>query len=450
MANIMGILGGLGQGVSAGVQDLERMEEAKNRKEEAQFRKELQQRERERFAEEKRLGEAVKSIKRSREGFTPEQAAANTQVGYTNLPTRDDEGRLVYGATETAIPRSEAEILKEEAALYSASPDIRNRTLGRQLQGEARVLETQDKIDVEDKEHANTLKAINANPDKWYQENLASFNADLTGGPNTKGYKAFPMSTANGTVLNIMDQQGQQIQQIPVTREALTRVAKAMYYDKLSTIDKKYAELAMKNEQIGLQRAGLDLRRLEGESDAEYRRRTAATAEAREVRETSEMGLRAPLLKAQANQANANAAYLARKPTSKADAIKEDIDARATLLFEAYPNKYKNVAAARLDAVREVTKTGLKPGTKLIENRDEGGGTIVDENNKALYNRLPNGYDVPVGVTASSYEALKKEAEGRGVILKAGTDDSGNPALRYTKDGKTFFRTIEEARASKK
>lgn len=291
MANIMGILGGLGQGVSAGVQDLERMEEAKTRKEEAQFRKELQQRERERLAEEKRLGEAVKGIKRSREGFTPEQAAANAQVGYTNLPTRDDEGRLVYGATETAVPRSEAEILKEEAALYSASPDIRNRTLGRQLQGEARVLETQAQIDAERKDYADTLKAINANPDKWYQENLASFNADLTGGPGTRGYKAFPMSTANGTVLNIMDQQGQQIQQIPVTREALARVAKSMHYDKLAGIDKSYAELAMKNEQIGLQRAGLDLRRLEGESEAQYRNRMAGATEARGGLERDRFGL---------------------------------------------------------------------------------------------------------------------------------------------------------------
>jgi hypothetical protein len=180
MANIMGLLGGLGQGISAGVQDLERMEEAKNRKEEAQFRKELQQRERERLAEEKRLGEAVKGIKRSREGFTPEQAAANTQAGFTNLPTRDDEGRLVYGATETAIPRSEAELLKEEAALYAASPDMRNRTLGRQLQGEARTLETQDKIRSIQSNYSDTLKAINADPNKWVQDNMAKFNSDGT------------------------------------------------------------------------------------------------------------------------------------------------------------------------------------------------------------------------------------------------------------------------------
>ena len=143
MANIMGILGGVGQGISAGVQDLERMDAAKNRKEEAQFRKELQQRERERLAEEKRIGELQKSIVRNREGFTPEQAAANAQVGYTNLPTRDDEGRLVYGATST--PRAQSEVLKEQAALMASStnPDIQAR--GIQMLGTAGQLGEQER-----------------------------------------------------------------------------------------------------------------------------------------------------------------------------------------------------------------------------------------------------------------------------------------------------------------
>ena len=292
MANIMGILGGLGQGVSAGVQDLERMEEAKTRKEEAQFRKELQQRERERMAEEKRLGEAVKGIKRSREGFTPEQAAANAQVGYTNLPTRDDEGRLVYGATETAVPRSEAEILKEEAALYSASPDIRNRTLGRQLQSEARTLETQDKLKAIQTNYADTLKAINADPNKWVQENLAKFNSDEYGGPGTKGFMAAPMSTPQGTVLNIYGPQGQQASQIPVTRQDMMRVAKSMYLDELSSVNPDYAKLAMQNEQLGLERQGLDLRQRENESNADYRRRMAKVYEDRTAQDKEEFGVK--------------------------------------------------------------------------------------------------------------------------------------------------------------
>jgi hypothetical protein len=143
MANILGILGGAGQGISAGVQDLERMDEAKNRKEEAQFRKEQQQRERERFAEEKRIGELQKGIVRNREGFTPEQAAANTQAGFINLPTRDDEGRLVYGATST--PRAQSEVLKEQAALMASStnPDIQAR--GIQMLGTAGQLGEQER-----------------------------------------------------------------------------------------------------------------------------------------------------------------------------------------------------------------------------------------------------------------------------------------------------------------
>ena len=417
------------------------MDEAKNRKEEAQFRKELQQRERERMAEEKRLGEAVKGIKRSREGFTPDQAAANTQAGFTNLPTRDDEGRLVYGATETAVPRSEAEILKEEAALYSASPDIRNRTLGRQMRGEARVLETQDKIDAEDKEHANTLKAINANPDKWYQENLASFNADLTGGPNTKGYKAFPMSTANGTVLNIMGPQGQQIQQLPVTREALTRVAKAMHYDKLSTIDKKYAELAMKQEELGLKRQ-------EGESTAAFRNRQANVLEGnlnlnRDIR-TDDLGMKKPYYGALTNQANANAAYLAKKPTSKADAIKEDIDARAALLVET--GEEKDPAKARLRAAREITKTA----PKITWKSDAAGNQIgLDASGQVVANIGESGRPLPVGVSDSSWAKMKKDASQAGITAELKITQDGIPIIGFLGRDGNYYSTLAEAKTAK-
>jgi len=424
MANLMGILGGVGQGISAGVQDLERMEEAK-------FRKELQQRERERIAEEKRLGEAVKGIQRSRIARTDGGSGAAGEENVFNP----------QAFTET--PRPEADILKEEAAIYAASPDIKNRTLGRQLQGEARALQRQSEVDAERKEFAATLKAITADPNKYVQENLAKFNSDEYGGPGTKGFIAAPMSTPQGTVLNFMGPDGQRGPVIPVNREAMMQAARAMHYDKLAAIDEKYDDLVLKNQRIGLEREGLGIKKAAEERQGAYQSGLLDL-------QRQEAGTKAPYLAALTNQANAQAGYLARKPTSKADQLKEEIDARAALLYEAYPNKYKNVAAARLDAVREVTKTGLKPGTKLIENRDEGGGTIVDENNKALYNRLPNGFDVPVGVTASSYAALEKEAKDRGVILRAGTDENGNPALRYTKDGKTFFRTIEEARKSKK
>ena len=103
MANIMGILGGLGQGISSGVQSLERMDEAKNRKEEAQFRKELQQRERERLAEEKRVGEQIKGIQ-------------------TEMPPEYDAS--MSAITQPAQKRSRAQMLARQAEIYSASPDL--------------------------------------------------------------------------------------------------------------------------------------------------------------------------------------------------------------------------------------------------------------------------------------------------------------------------------------
>jgi len=263
MANLMGILGGVGQGISAGVQDLERMEEAKNRKEEAQFRKELQQRERERLAEEKRLGEAVKGIQRSRITRTDGGSGVGGEENVFNP----------QGFTET--PRSEAELLKEEAALYAASPDMRNRTLGRQLQGEARVLETQDKIKSVQSKYEEARKLLNTDPAKFQETYPALFNADKFGGPETAGMIMAPMSTAKGTVYNIMNPQGKTVAQLPMDKRSLGQALDAMYYSELANVDTKYAKLVMDQERLALERDGLGLKRQANETDAQFKARQA-------------------------------------------------------------------------------------------------------------------------------------------------------------------------------
>ena len=445
MANIMGILGGLGQGVSAGVQDLERMEEAKNRKEEAQFRKELQQRERERIAEEKRLGEAVKGIKRNREGFTPEQAAANAQVGYTNLPTRDDEGRLVYGASETAVPRSEAEILKEEAALYSASPDIRNRTLGRQLQSEARTLETQDKLKAIQTNYADTLKAINKDPNKWVQENMAKFNSDEYGGPGTKGVMVAPMSTKNGTVLNVMGPQGQQLQQIPVNKEALSRVARSMYFDELASVNPDYAKLAMQQEDLGMKREGL---RLQGEDlglKRDYQTGMLGVYQEKNRIDAEEMKSRSALWGAQRKQAesamNGFSSFLSQDPDSgviygvKKDGTIGSLQGPMDKAGKPVPLFPKT--------------TGLK-GTVAKVMKDEDGNTVAYNNDGVpIHNIVGGGLVVPLGVTSSDWNSMKKKATDSGIQISAGKDKEGAPVIAYKgKDG-NYYSTLEEARKAK-
>lgn len=265
MANIMGILGGLGQGVSAGVQDLERMEDAK-------FRKEQQQREREKFAEEKRVAEQIKGL----QGET--------------TPAEYDES--MSAITKPSQKLSRSQMLARQADIYSASPDRQNQMLGLQLSQAAAATESADRLKEIQTSYADTVKAINADPNKWVQENLAKFNSDEYGGPGTKGFMAAPMSTPQGTVLNVIGPQGQPGPQIPVTRQDMMRVAKSMYFDQLASIDPKYAELAMQQEKLGFERQGLDLRQRENESNAEYRRRMAAVYEDRAAQDREEFGLK--------------------------------------------------------------------------------------------------------------------------------------------------------------
>jgi hypothetical protein len=183
-------------------------------------------------------------------------------------------------------------MLARQAEIYSASPDRANQMLGLQLSQAARSEESADRLKSIQTGYADTVKAINADPNKWVQENLAKFNSDEYGGPGTKGFMAAPMSTPQGTVLNIIGPQGQSGPQIPVTKQDMMRVAKSMYFDQLASVDPKYAELAMKQEQIGLERMGLDIRQKEGESNADYRRRMAKVYEDRTAQDREEFGVK--------------------------------------------------------------------------------------------------------------------------------------------------------------
>jgi hypothetical protein len=266
MANIMGLLGGLGQGISSGVQSLERMEDAK-------FRKEQQQREREKAAEEKRVGEQIKSLQSE-----------------TTTPAEYDES--MSAITKPGQKLSRSQMLARQAEIYSASPDRANQMLGLQLNQAARSEESADRLKSIQTGYADTVKAINADPNKWVQENLAKFNSDEYGGPNTKGVIAAPMSTPQGTVLSIMGPQGQQLQQIPVTKQDMMRVAKSMYFDQLAGVNPEYAKLAMQQEQLGLEREGLGIKRLAGESEAQYRQRMAKVYEDRTAQDREEFGVK--------------------------------------------------------------------------------------------------------------------------------------------------------------
>ena len=134
MANIMGILGGRGQGVSAGVQDLERMEDAK-------FRKEQQQREREKIAEEKRIAEQIKAL----QGET--------------TPAEYDES--MSAITKPSQKLSRAQMLARQADIYSSSPDRATASYGLQLSQAASAAESADKLKAVQEKYSAARKLLN-------------------------------------------------------------------------------------------------------------------------------------------------------------------------------------------------------------------------------------------------------------------------------------------------
>jgi hypothetical protein len=415
MANIMGLLGGLGQGISAGVQDLERMDEAKNRKEEAQFRKELQQRERERLAEEKRVGEQIKSIQ-------------------TEMPAEYDSSMSTI--TKPAQKLSRAQMLARQAEIYSASPDRANQQLGLQLSQAARSEESADRLKSIQTGYADTVKAINADPNKWVQENLAKFNSDEYGGPGTKGFVAAPMSTAQGTVLNIYGPQGQQASQIPVTRQDMMRVAKSMYFDQLASVDPKYAELAMKQEQIGLERMGLDIRQKEGESNADYRRRMASVYESREGREDK-------IFTAQEKGGMFSRAPERFSPLGINDEGTRMLGVRGGGMAELpIPAGYSE------GAFPKIAKKGTKPVPAKIMKDEEGNTVAYNADGRPMYNIVGGGLEVPLGVTSSDYNRMVKESRTAKIPMEVGSVD-GKPVIAYKgKDG-NYYSTLDEAKKAK-
>ena len=402
MANIMGILGGLGQGVSAGVQDLERMEDAK-------FRKEQQQRERERFAEEKRVAEQIKGL----QGET--------------TPAEYDES--MSAITKPAQSLSRSQMLAKQAAIYSASPDRQNQMLGLQLSQAARAEESADQLKAIQSSYADTVKAINADPNKWVQENLAKFNSDEYGGPGTKGFVAAPMSTPQGTVLNIYGPQGQQASQIPVTKQDMLRVAKSMYFDQLAGVDPKYAELAMQQEKIGLQR-------MANETDAQYKARMAKVYEER-------TGLDREELAAKIKGGLLSRAPERFSPLGVSDDATRMLGVRGGSLAEMpIPSGYSK------GAFPKIAEKGTKPVPAKIMKDEEGNMVAYSAEGQPLHNIVAGGLEVPLGVTNTEYNRMVKESRAAKIPMEVGQVD-GKPVIGFLGRDGNYYSTLDEAKKAK-
>jgi hypothetical protein len=401
MAKLMGILGGVGQGISAGVQDLERMDEAK-------FRKEQQQRERDKAAEEKRIAAQIKGIQ-------------------AETPAEYDESMSTI--TKPAQKLSRAQMLARQADIYSSSPDRATAAYGLQLSQAARGEKEAEAVERVNTKYDEAENMMNTDLAKFQQTYPALFNADKFGGPETKGMIMAPMSTDKGVVYNVINPQGRSVAQIPVNKQSLGQALKAMRYSELERVNPKYAELAMKQEQIDLQREGLGIRRLEGESDAEYKRRAAATSE-RELDTKIRSG------------------YFTKaperfSPLGISDDATRMLGVRGGGITEMpIPAGYSKGSFPK---VAEKGSAGVD-----IRKTDEGFIAFNKTTGKPVYNLGSKGQPLPIGVSESDLLTREKQAASAGIPLEMRSDpESGKLIIGYKGRDGNYYDSLEEARKAK-
>lgn len=403
MANLMGILGGVGQGISGGIQDLERMDDAK-------FRKEQQARERAKYAEEDAVRQQMANIKRENVATSYEGATGG-----------------IDGESSKAVrtPRAQHEILSDMAGVYAARNTPESIAKAIQLKQAARTERESSAVDSINESFAPLEEAIRTNNLEGITKGLAAFNADKFGPTSTKGVTATPVAGPKGEMLYKVTRPGAGDMMIP--QDKLGDALQAMKMDALaSAAPTVYGKL--------------NLERRAGETDRDYKSRMASVQE-------RELGIKAPYFGALTNQANANAEYIGRKPTSKSDQVKEVIAARAEMLFAAHPEKYKTLDAAKLDAAREVTKTGPKV---TIKTDAEGNTVGTNDSGDVLFNRVSGGLDLPVGVTNSDWLRAKKAAADANIEI----DSRKNPAngkayIGYKGRDGQWYSTLSDAQKAR-
>lgn len=266
MANLMGILGGAGQGISGGIQDLERMDDAK-------FRKEQQARERAKYAEEDAVRQEMAGIKRE-----------NVNTSYEGATGGID------GESSKAVrtPRAQHEILSDMASVYAKRNTPESLAKAIQLKQAARTEKESSEVDRVLEQFAPWEEAARTQNLEGITRGVAEFNADKLGPASTKGVTATPVAGPKGEMLYKISRPGAGDMIIP--QEKLSEAIHAMKMDALAAAAPTvYGKL--------------NLERKAGETDRTYKTGMLGVYEQRNSLDAKELGLKANLWGAQADEA---------------------------------------------------------------------------------------------------------------------------------------------------
>jgi len=266
MANLMGILGGVGQGISGGIQDLERMDDAK-------FRKEQQARERAKYAEEDAVRQQMANIKRENVATSYEGATGG-----------------IDGESSKAVrtPRAQHEILSDMAGVYAARNTPESIAKSIQLKQAARTERESSAVDSINESFAPLEEAIRTNNLEGITKGLAAFNADKFGPTSTKGVTATPVAGPKGEMLYKVTRPGAGDMMIP--QDKLGDALQAMKMDALaSAAPTVYGKL--------------NLERKAGDTDRTYKTGMLGVYQERNALDAKELAAKSSLWGAQADEA---------------------------------------------------------------------------------------------------------------------------------------------------
>lgn len=267
-------LGGIGLGISQGVQDWERMDEAK-------FRKEQQKRQRDEWEEEDQLAKRLKGIQRTQQGWGQgyEGAAAS------NAPMMDDEGNAMPGVAQVARPRSK--VLADEAAAYLGVANPKLRAQGLTLETAARQLGDHERTDDERaraqaifSKYRTDFDGIKGSP-AAARDWLTSKGLPYYNGKVPDGQRAAHSLNEDGsmTVAFIDEKTNKPVKLLNVPaeqmQEAASRKLHAMMQNELGALSPEhYSKFVMdpefKRQELGIRQQGADAQTVTAQSNADF------------------------------------------------------------------------------------------------------------------------------------------------------------------------------------
>lgn len=443
--SLVSALGGIGQGVSQGIQDLNLQKQQKALEEQQAFQKTQNARLLAQQAEEVRVNEQLKGIKRT----TPDRYGEGYEAAQArNAPVRDDNGQLMPGV-QAGIARPEHEVLLDKAKILMDSSNRNDQIYGQQLMKQAQDEREYTGVQDVQNKFKSARELLQKDPEEFLKQYGPMFNQNKIGGAEVNGVTATPLNTPNGRIVSIAGPNNTPLHQMPLTRADLGRALRGMHMEELAGVNPKYASLAMQNEDLGLKRDDLGLKRDDfglrtqaQKDDVVYKNRMASVYEQRNVIDEKEMKGKLSLWGAQAKE-------VGQKMDGFSQFLGQDDQGRIHGVL-------KNGKLGTLDAplnkdgtpIQLMDKfTGAKSKKNVKIMSDPEGNLIAFDlqTGSAVHNIISGGLEVPLGITESKYKLLETKASKLGVPLHLGKDKEGVATIAYRgKDGE-YYSTPEDA-----